>query len=70
MPSPTNPAAPLREPQFAPVSVVASTLGISRSKAYELLSTGVIGSALVGRARRVDLASLDAYVAQLRGEVA
>lgn len=58
----------IRPPAFGPVSVVETTLGVGRSTAYELLNSGAIKAVRVGRSVRVDLASLDAYVASLRGE--
>jgi len=58
----------LREAAFGPVSTVSSVLGISRTKAYELLLSGAIASVKIGRSRRVDLASLDQYVSDLRAD--
>jgi excisionase family DNA binding protein len=44
----------------------AQTLGIGRSKMYELLMAGAIESVLIGAARRVPVDSLSDYVRQLR----
>jgi excisionase family DNA binding protein len=44
----------------------ARCLGIGRSKLYQLLSSGVIESCLIGAARRVPADALTAYVDSLR----
>jgi excisionase family DNA binding protein len=44
----------------------AETLGIGRSKLYELLMAGVIESVLIGTARRVPAEALTVYVRQLQ----
>jgi excisionase family DNA binding protein len=46
----------------------AAALGIGRTLFYDLLMRGTIYSVKVGAARRVPLAALQAYVAQLCGE--
>ena len=43
----------------------AQILSLSRSKVYELLSTGDIGSVRIGRSRRIPRSALDDYVAGL-----
>lgn len=43
----------------------AICLGIGRSKLYELLAAGVVGSIRIGKCRRVPLAALEAFVASL-----
>ena len=44
----------------------AETLGIGRSKMYELLMAGVVESVLIGTARRVPAEALGDYIRQLR----
>jgi excisionase family DNA binding protein len=44
----------------------AQTLGIGRSKMYELLMAGVVESVLIGTARRVPAEALAVYVRRLR----
>ncbi len=41
---------------------VAETLGVSRSKAYELIGAGVIPSIRIGASVRVSLDSLKAWI--------
>ena len=48
----------------------ARALGISRSKLYELIGDGSVGSVLIGASRRVPADALAAYVASLRGSSA
>lgn len=48
----------------------AQTLGIGRSKMYELLMAGVVESVLIGTARRVPADALNAYVRRLRQRAA
>lgn len=43
----------------------AVSLGIGRSKLYELLSAGVITSIRIGNCRRIPTFALDAFVADL-----
>jgi len=43
----------------------ADLLRVSRSKVYELLASGVLGSVRIGRARRVTRRQLDAFVEAL-----
>jgi len=47
------------------VSDAAVALSISRSKLYELLAAGLIGSVRIDGSRRVPLQALEAYVASL-----
>ena len=44
----------------------AKTLGIGRSKLYELLAKGDVASVYIGACRRVPLDALRAYIAQLQ----
>ncbi len=46
----------------------AETLGICRSKLYELLRAGVIESVHIGASRRVPVAGVVEYVERLRRE--
>lgn len=48
----------------------AQTLGIGRSKMYELLMAGVVESVLIGTARRVPADALNTYVRLLRQRAA
>lgn len=50
------------EPLLLTVPEAAEMLGISRSKTYELLSTGVLASVRIGSARRVPRSSLIRYI--------
>ena len=43
----------------------ARTLSIGRSKLYELLRTGSLGSVRIGGSRRIPAATLQAYVVEL-----
>jgi excisionase family DNA binding protein len=43
----------------------ARTLSIGRSKLYELLRTGSLGSVRIGGSRRIPVAALHAYVVEL-----
>jgi len=46
--------------------LAAQTLGISRSKLYELLDASVLPSFRIGRQRLILASDLDAYLRQLR----
>jgi excisionase family DNA binding protein len=48
----------------------AETLGIGRSKLYELMRAGVVESVLIGTARRIPAEALVTYVARLRAQIA
>jgi excisionase family DNA binding protein len=48
----------------------AIALGISRSKLYELLAKGDIGSVHIGASRRIPTEALAAYVRSLREQTA
>jgi excisionase family DNA binding protein len=52
------------------VSEVASALGLSRAKVYELISSGALLSVRIDGARRIKAADLEAFVASLSGEAA
>ncbi len=52
-------------PLLVTVREAAELLGIGRTKLYELLLAGEIVTVTIGRARRVPLASLHAYVRSL-----
>ena len=43
----------------------ALSLGIGRSKLYELLAAGTIGSIRIGNCRRIPIPALEAFVAGL-----
>lgn len=47
------------------VPEAAEALAISRSKLYELLTTGVVASIRIDGSRRVPVAALEAYIAAL-----
>jgi excisionase family DNA binding protein len=64
------PEAPMSLPAFGPVSVICDTLGVSKGTAHNLLRSGEIASIKVNSCRRVDLASLSAYIERLRAESA
>lgn len=49
-------------PLLVTVVEAARLLGIGRSKLYELIGNGIIPTVLVGRARRVPVASLTDFV--------
>lgn len=44
----------------------ATCLGIGRSKLYELLAAGVVGSIRIGNCRRIPITALEAFIADLR----
>lgn len=44
----------------------ARTLGISRSRVFELIAAGHIETVQIGRARRIPAQALEDYVARLR----
>ena len=46
----------------------ARAIGLGRSKLYELLRAGAIESVRIGGSRRVPVAAMHEYVAQLRAE--
>lgn len=48
----------------------AELLGIGRTKVYELLYTGRLGSIKIGACRRIPAQALRAYVAALSNEAA
>ena len=45
----------------------ATVLGIGRSKVYELMRAGILGSVRIDTCRRVPAADLEALVERLRG---
>lgn len=47
------------------VEEAAASLGIARTSMYQLVSSGAIRSVRVGRLRRIPVASLEEYVADL-----
>ncbi|PSK90928.1 excisionase family DNA binding protein [Murinocardiopsis flavida] len=49
------------------VPEAAHALSISRSKLYELLSSGTVRSLRIGGSRRIPMAALDEYVSGLLG---
>jgi excisionase family DNA binding protein len=70
-----NSIASAREPEPARVIVpslltvdeAATALSLSRTAVYELMRTGELGSVRIGARRRLPVAAIDAYVAQLTG---
>jgi len=48
----------------------AERLDIGRTKVFELIATGELESVRIGRARRIPLAALEAYVDRLRTRAA
>jgi excisionase family DNA binding protein len=56
----TSPAAPLR--LLVTVAEAADALGLCRSVIYELLLIGELPSVKIGRARRIPVAALEAFV--------
>ena len=52
------------------VSEVASALGLSRAKVYELINSGALHSVRIDGARRFRAVDLEAFVASLSGEAA
>lgn len=52
------------------VSEVASALGLSRAKVYELINSGALHSVRIDGARRIKAADLEAFVASLGDEAA
>jgi excisionase family DNA binding protein len=52
------------------VSEAAESLGISRSKLYQLISAGIIRSVRIDGSRRVPVDALTAYINQLMKEAA
>ncbi|MBB6346092.1 excisionase family DNA binding protein [Nonomuraea muscovyensis] len=61
--------APL-ERRLLRVPEVMALLGLSRWQVYNLIRSGELESVKVGRSRRVPVAALDEFVAQLREEAA
>ena len=52
--------------EWLPVADVQQILGIGRTKAYELVATGEVDAARIGRAVRIKRASLEAYTERNR----
>lgn len=52
-------------PLLLTVSQAADTLGLSRSKTYELIQRGDLHSVVIGRCRRVPTASLNDFIESL-----
>lgn len=48
------------------VEEAAQRLSIGRTKAYELMATGVLESVTIGRCRRIPAGALEPFVAKLR----
>ena len=46
---------------------VALLLGVGRTKVYELMASGQLGSISIGRSRRVTAEALDRFLAQQPG---
>ncbi len=67
--TPSRPTAPQPIKLLLTANEAAAALGIGRTLFYDLLRRGTIDSVKVGAARRVPLAALHAYIAQLYREV-
>jgi excisionase family DNA binding protein len=52
------------------ISEVASALGLSRAKVYELINSGALRAVRIDGARRIRAVDLEAFVASLSGEAA
>ena len=61
--SPRTPQAPMSPNRLLTIRDLADQLGISRSKAYELIYTEQIESLSIGRLRRVSPAALAKFIA-------
>lgn len=46
----------------------AEALGIARTRVYQLLRAGELGSVKIGKVRRIPVAALQAYVERLQSE--
>jgi excisionase family DNA binding protein len=64
----TSPAATLR--LLMTVAEAANALGLCRSVIYELLLTGELASVKIGRARRIPISALEAFVERRLNESA
>lgn len=58
------------EPLLLTPAEAARSLGIGRSKLYELLSAGVIASIRIGNCRRVSTVALVSFVENQKGRTA
>ena len=56
------------EPLFLRVREAAPLLGLSRSKTYELVMRGTLGSVLIDGCRRIPRSELDRFVADIKRE--
>lgn len=54
------------ETRLITIVQAAEIIGLSRSKLYELLASRELPSVRIGRARRIDLADLDRFIARHR----
>ena len=54
-------------PLFVDVSTLCVMLSCGRTKANELINTKAVASCLIGKSRRIDLASIYAFRARLLG---
>ena len=50
------------------VAEVAQTLGLGRTLVYELVLRGDLGSIKIGRARRVPVSAVEAFIRERLGE--
>jgi len=57
----------MTEPMLYTPTEAAATLGIGRSKLYQLLQTGVLESVHIGACRRIPADALTDLVRRLRG---
>jgi excisionase family DNA binding protein len=55
-------ATVIEEPGWVPYSEAQRFSGLGRTKLWELISTGEVEAAKIGRAVRISLHSLDAYM--------
>jgi excisionase family DNA binding protein len=60
----------MTEPRLLTVEEAAKRLGMGRSFVYELVLKGELGSVRLGRARRIPVEAVDAFVDRLIAESA
>jgi excisionase family DNA binding protein len=53
-------------PRLVTIALAGRLLGVGRSTAYELVAAGELEVVHIGRAARVPVAAVDAYVERLR----
>lgn len=57
-----------RPPALYRIDDAAALLSVSKSRVYELIRSGQLGSVTVGKSRRVPAVAVDAYVTRLMRE--